>query len=155
MPAVRFRTAARALAPLAAAVALAAAPPALASLGDEVASVERDRAVLNGVTQVSAGDGYEVHEIAHASGSVRQYVAGGRVFAVTWEGSAVPDLALLLGDYHPRYASLIVPQPGNHHVVSVAANGLSVHTQTILRSHRGQVVATSIAPPKTVFASLR
>lgn len=127
---------------------------AQASLGNEVASIEHDRLSLNGVTEVTAEAKFERHEIAYAGGHVRQYVTGGRVFAVAWDGTAAPDLKLLLGDYHARYLSMVRPQPGAHHVVNVSGDGLTISVQTILRSHRGQVVVTALVPPGAPVASL-
>ena len=136
-------------------LALAASPLARASLGDDVSSVDRDRASLQGVTQVTAGSGYETHEIAHPGGSVRQYVAGGRVFAVSWDGVATPDLARLLGAYHSHYPALVRPQPGNHHVVAVNADGLSIAVERVLRASRGRVVLTTLVPSAVSAATLR
>ncbi len=136
-------------------IAAAASPSAGASLGDEVGSIDRDRAALQGVTQVTAGAGYETHEIAHPGGSVRQYVAGGRVFAVSWEGATTPDLTRLLGTYHTRYAALVRPQPGNHHVVAVNADGLSIAVERVLRASRGRVVLTTLVPSAVAAAGVR
>jgi Protein of unknown function (DUF2844) len=135
--------------------ALLASPLACASLGDEVGSIDRDRAVLQGVTQVTASQAYETHEIAHPGGNVRQYVAGGRVFAVSWDGVGTPDLRQLLGTYHARYAALVRPQPGSHHVVAVNADGLSIAVARVLRSNRGRVVLTNLVPSAVAADSLR
>lgn len=135
--------------------AVLASPLARASLGDEVGSIDRDRAALQGVTQVTAGPTYETHEIAHPGGNVRQYVAGGRVFAVSWDGVGTPDLRQLLGTYHARYASLVRPQPGNHHVVAVNADGLSIAVARVLRSNHGRVVLTNLVPSAVAADSLR
>ncbi len=48
----------------------------------------------------SAGASYLVRDTTLDTGTqVREYVSGGRVFAVTWDGPMLPDLKALLGKY--------------------------------------------------------
>lgn len=77
-----------------------------AALGDDVRSIDADRAHLRGALRITTAERYSVHEIAAPSGmTVRQYVApSGRVFAVTWSGPWPPDLRQLLGPYFERFS---------------------------------------------------
>jgi Protein of unknown function (DUF2844) len=62
-----------------------------------------------------------VHQIVTAAGStVREYATHtGGVFAVTWSGTQVPDLKVLLGSYFDRYVSLAQTRRTGHHVLSI------------------------------------
>ena len=77
-----------------------------AALGDDLISVEADRAHLRGALRVTSAAGYAVHEIALDQGAVvREYVApSGTVFAVTWSSPGPPDLRRLLGGYFERFS---------------------------------------------------
>lgn len=58
----------------------------------------QDTAVLAHVTSVGAS--YITRDTTLASGThVCEYVSGGSVFAVTWDGPILPDLKALLGKY--------------------------------------------------------
>jgi hypothetical protein len=51
-----------------------------------------------------AASSYTVHEIQAATGTVvREYVSGGKVFAVAWQGPWPPDMRQLLGSYFDQY----------------------------------------------------
>jgi hypothetical protein len=53
-----------------------------------------------------------------AGATVREYVSGGKVFAVAWQGTARPDLQQLLGPYYTRAMELVradkLKRPGRH-----------------------------------------
>ncbi len=72
---------------------------AFAALGGNAASVEADRAQINGSVQQRQTSSYTVHEITGASGTVlREYVSSnGNVFGVAWHGQFAPDMHQLLG----------------------------------------------------------
>ncbi|WP_063625746.1 DUF2844 domain-containing protein [Burkholderia sp. AU4i] len=78
---------------------------AYASLGGGAPSVSDDqvRLVANHQAvnhQATAGVGYTVSEMVLPSTTVvREYVAGGKVFAVTWSGPSAPNVRQLLGTY--------------------------------------------------------
>jgi hypothetical protein len=96
-------------APLLAAGALVMAlspVPADASLGGQVATVESDRARMQGSRTVTAVAGYSVHELTASTGTVvREFVsAEGTVFAVAWQGPFMPNLRQLLGDYYEPFS---------------------------------------------------
>jgi hypothetical protein len=93
---------------LLAACALAAAlftTPAHAGLGDEVASVEKDRTTLKAKLRVSKHASYDVHELALDTGAtVREFVGqDNKVFAVSWSGGWRPNLRELFSKHYDRY----------------------------------------------------
>lgn len=92
LPRGRRRLAALALAALSSA-------PAYATLGGDLASVEADRLQMQATVRHASQATYTVHELTLANkGVVREYTSPqGVVFAVTWHGSAMPDLRQLLG----------------------------------------------------------
>ena len=127
---------------------------AFASLGDEVASIERDRVALTGTHTVAPGPAFEVHDLAVPGGHVKEYVAAGRVFAIAWSGASTPDLSQLLGAYHDAYGSLVKPQPGRHHAVAVDSDSLVIRVSKLPRGIEGKVLVPSLAPAGVTIATL-
>jgi hypothetical protein len=82
---------------------------AFAALGSNAASVELDRAQINGSVQQRQTTAYTVHEITGASGTVlREYVSSnGNVFGVAWHGQFAPDMHQLLGAYFDQYTAAV------------------------------------------------
>jgi Protein of unknown function (DUF2844) len=79
-------------------------PSAWATLGQSAASVEADRAKLNGQHQRRSAAGYSIDTITAAGMEITEYVSSvGVVFAVVWKGTGAPDLKLLLGEYYDEY----------------------------------------------------
>jgi hypothetical protein len=88
-------------------VVLALPVRASASLGGDVGSVRADQVRMQGaLMQITNGGTYAVHEMRASSGTtVREYVSpSGTVFAVAWQGPAIPDLRQVLGIYFAPYA---------------------------------------------------
>jgi Protein of unknown function (DUF2844) len=133
------------------AVALAgsATLPAFAALGGDAASVDADVAKMKGQARSAPAGGYTVSEIRLPSGTVvREYVsAGGKVFAVTWSGSAIPDLQQTLGTYFEEYkAAAAAPHSGHHHL-QIRHPDLVVTTGGHMRAWRGRAYVPSLLPP--------
>ena len=86
-------------APIVSALLLAYAGACHAALGG--APEDFGAASTTAAANVSpAGAIYSVRSTTLDTGTtVREYVAGGRVFAVTWDGPMLPDLKALLGKY--------------------------------------------------------
>lgn len=101
---------------LAAAAVLAASAPAHAALGGRGASVEADRARMSASPREvkSRVAGWSVQQIVTPEGtSIREYVsAGDRVFAVAWDGPALPDLQQLLGDHFAPFRDAALAKRG-------------------------------------------
>jgi len=87
---------------------LLAAPfarPAYAGLGDEVASVEKDRVGMQAKLHVSKRTNYDIHELTLDTGAtVREFVGqDNMVFAVSWSGGWRPNLRDLFSKHYDRY----------------------------------------------------
>ena len=79
-------------------------PPLWAALGQPESTVERDRAMMKGQRHRGSGTGFSIERITVAGMEIKEYVSSdGVVFAVVWEGTGVPDLKLLLGEYYEEY----------------------------------------------------
>src|SRR5215813_1504878 len=77
------------------------APNAFGTLGGDAGSVQSDVVRMQGSLRSTSQAAFTVHEIKALSGTVvREYVSpGGTVFAVSWRGSALPNMRELLGSY--------------------------------------------------------
>jgi hypothetical protein len=107
---------------LVAACVLLCAVQSFAALGDDVSSVDADRAHLNASVRVLTSQRYSIHEMQVPTGAtLRQYVSpAGRVFAVSWQGFA-PDLQQLLGEHFNDYMAA---------ASQVLRRGRGVHVET-------------------------
>ena len=137
------------------ALGLALPAASLAALGDDVGSIERDRAAMKGTLRVTPQITYDVHEITLPSGRVREYIAAGHVFAVAWDGHTNPDLTQLLGTHVETFHALVKPQPGNHHVVSIRTNDMIISLRQLPRGMEGHVIVPSLLPAGIAPAALR
>jgi hypothetical protein len=124
-----------------------AAAPALAALGGDATSVEADRAVMRGALHVTTSAQYTVHEIETPAGVfVREYVADGRVFAVSWHGHGRPDLRQVLGSYYVPFAQAAGTPTRNHSHLSVATPQVVVQSSGHLRAFNGRAWAPALLP---------
>jgi len=136
--------------------------PAKAALGDRVASVQADRASMKGQLRTRSAPGYSVQEITSASGTVvREYVSpAGVVFAVSWNGPAMPNLQQTLGTYFAQYQTSVrsrrttrgLRQGHNH--VEVHTPSLIVHAGGHMREYFGLAYAPSLLPPNLSISDL-
>lgn len=140
------------------AAALGSATPALAALGGDVSSVEADRASLKGaLTGFTTVGAYGVHELTTTSGvHVREYVAGGKVFAVSWQGPVIPDLRQVLGAYYATYAqAAAAPHAGSHRHLKVEQPGLVVESNGHMRAFYGRAWDPALLPANFSVADIR
>jgi hypothetical protein len=126
-----------------------AAMPAFAALGDDVASIENDRAQMKGQLRLTSVAGYAVHELQLPSGTVvREYVSsGGKVFAVSWRGPAIPDLQQTLGTYFEQYKAASGTTDRGHHHLAVREPSLVAHAGGHMRAWAGQAYVPALLPP--------
>ncbi|HTP51202.1 MAG TPA: DUF2844 domain-containing protein [Anaeromyxobacteraceae bacterium] len=91
----------------------AAALPAVAALGEPVASVASDTKALAATRRAdTARQGYTVHELATGGSVVREFSSpAGVVFGIAWQGIAEPDLTPLLGSYLTEYRASLAETP--------------------------------------------
>lgn len=98
----------------------------------------------------SAGGGsrpYTVNQTVLTSGAVvREYVAAGTVFAIAWQGAALPPLNTLLGSYFPSYMqgldTLRAMRTGYYGPASVEQQNLVVQSG----GHMGSFVGRAYLP---------
>jgi hypothetical protein len=123
--------------------------PASAVLGDTAASVQADRARMNGTLRTVEKGRFAIHEIETAAGtSVREYVSpAGVVFAVTWAGPSLPDLRQLLGLHFETYTRAVKAQRAGRGPVSVREPGLVVQSGGQMRAFFGRAYVPSMIPP--------
>jgi Protein of unknown function (DUF2844) len=136
---------------------LAVMAPAHATLGGGVASIEADRARLQGQVQVSTVAGVTVHEITTAAGTrVREYLTpDGAVFAFTWRGPFIPDMRQLLGTYYEQYAHAAQEaRPLGKRHLSVQLPGLVVESNGHMRAFFGRAWDPTLLPQNFSLSNL-
>ncbi|HVN46637.1 MAG TPA: DUF2844 domain-containing protein [Steroidobacteraceae bacterium] len=122
--------------------------PAFAALGGDAISVESDRAAVKGVLRVTPFLEYDMHEIRTDAGTViHEYVSPqGKVFAISWRGPGLPNLAQLLGDYSAQLAQA-VPRPHyNHHHLRVTSPNVIMESDAYLRTLSGRAWVPALLP---------
>lgn len=137
--------------------------PARAGLGDTVASVQSDRLSMKGQLRATPGPGYSVQEITAAAGTVvREYVSSsGVVFAVSWNGPAMPDLKQTLGTYFTQYQTAVTTQRAQathrgrgHNHLEIRGPSLIVHAGGHMRQYFGVAYVPSLMPPNLSISDL-
>lgn len=150
---------------LTAALALGAASlvdrPAHAALGATAASVEADRVSMKGQVQARSEAGYSVQEITTASGTlVREFVSpAGVVFAVSWNGPAMPNLQQALGTYFAELQSAVQTQRSQHarsghNHLDVREPNLVLHAVGHMRQYFGMAYVPSLMPQNLSVSDL-
>ncbi len=133
------------------------AAPAFATLGGGVASIETDRARLEGRVQVTTLAGLTVHEITTPAGTrVREYLTpDGAVFAFTWRGPFIPDLRQLLGTYYAQYAHAVQEtHPTGRRHLSIRLPGVVVESSGHMRAFSGRAWDPALVPPGFSLSNL-
>jgi hypothetical protein len=123
--------------------------PALATLGEDVASVENDRVQMKAQLRTTSIAGYTVHEVVLPTDTVvREYVApSGKVFAVSWHGPLQPDFRQTLGRYFDEYRNeASSPRVGRRHL-AIEHVDLVVHSHGRMRAFQGTAYVPSLLPP--------
>ena len=125
--------------------------PALAALGQPLASVEDDRAQMEGTRSEAQAPDYVVHRIQAPTGTiVEEWVSqDGTVFAVSWHGPFVPNLHQLLGAYYPALADEIKREPARPRrrgAVLVQRDDLVIETGGHMRAFVGRAYIPSRLP---------
>ena len=122
--------------------------PAMAALGGDAVSVEADRVRIRGVLHVTPVADYAVHEIQTPSGLVvREFLsANGKVFAVSWRGPGIPDLATLLGTYSAQAAQAVSRPHYDHHHLNVQTPDVVVQSTGHTRAYSGRAWVPALLP---------
>lgn len=132
-------------------------PPALATLGEDVTTVENDRVKMKAQVRTTSVAGYTVHEMQTPSGTmIREYIApSGKVFAVAWNGPLLPDFPQTLGRYFDEYhSSASSPHVGRRSLVHEGAD-LVVHSFGHMRAFYGNAYVQSLLPPNFSPADIK
>jgi hypothetical protein len=125
--------------------------PAWAALGDNVSSVDSDAQALGGQHRLVAKEGYNLHQITMADGSVvNEFVSpAGVVFGVSWAGHFIPNLHQLLGSYmtdlQQGQRTRVIPRRG----VTIQGDDFVFTNFGRLRSFRGRAYVPSLVPSNT------
>jgi hypothetical protein len=136
---------------------------AIATLGESADSIAADQRVLGGQLQTpgeqqpgaernrqtAPSESYTVQQITTPAGMiVNEYVSpDGTVFAVSWRGPRLPDLAQLLGTYFADFqTAAAVPGRQQRHLV-LKTERLVVETGGHMRDFRGRAYVPSLLPP--------
>ena len=124
-----------------------AGTPAIAALGQGVATVEADRMQVRATVRQVSHASYTVHELTDPmNGLVREYVApGGQVFAVTWHGPTMPNLQQIMGVHFDTLAN-IRHQPGARTHVAAQSGNLVFESAGHLRSFHGRAYLADAIP---------
>jgi hypothetical protein len=121
-----------------------------AVLGGSEASVVADQAHMQASLQSTSSAGYTVHELRAPTGIVvREYVAGGTVFGIAWQGPWPPDMTQLLGSYFGPYQQALQAQNSNRvgrRPIHIQISGLVVNSSGHPRSFRGHAYVPDLLP---------
>jgi hypothetical protein len=138
------------------------ARPAYAALGATTASIEPDRASMKGQLRSRSEAGYSVEEITDASGTVvREYVSpAGVVFAVSWNGSSLPNLQQTFGAYFTQFQAAVqarrAQQPAfrGHNHLEIHTPALVVHAMGHMRQYFGIAYVPALMPANVSISDL-
>ena len=140
---------------------LAAAAPAAAVLGEDLASVHADQLRMGAQRRQQVQLAMQVHVLSLPDGSTSgQYAApDGWVFAVSWNTRFKPRLDQLLGTHFAAYAEAgrqaQARRPGVMHSAAVSQGDLVVRSTAHLQAHVGMAYLRSLMPAGTAPDALR
>ena len=130
---------------------------ASAALGGDAASLQADQAALNATQHITAAADYQVYELQTASGTVvREYLSTtGVVFAIAWQGPALPNQRLLLGDYFTRYTDAARNWSGGHGHLLIREDDLVVESSGHMRAFFGRAYLPQQIPPGAAVSDIQ
>ena len=130
-------------------VTVVSSTPALAALGGDVSSVQKDRTRFKASVQFSPAAHYSVHELTAPTGTViREYMTeDGHVFGVTWQGPWRPDLRQLLGPYFADFQQAAKAKgTGRNGPLSSRSSRLVIEMSGHPRAFRGRAYLPDLVP---------
>jgi hypothetical protein len=139
----------RAWVPALALMTVVSSTPALAALGGDVSSVQKDRTRFKASVQLSTAAHHAVHELKAPTGTViREYVTeDGRVFGVTWQGPWRPDLRQLLGPYFADFQQAAKAKgTGRNGPLSSRSSRFVIEMSGHARAFRGRAYVPDLVP---------
>ncbi|HZP01895.1 MAG TPA: DUF2844 domain-containing protein [Terriglobia bacterium] len=122
--------------------------PAWAVLGEYDSSIGIDQKVMRGEVRALTMQGYSVHEITGADRTVvREYVSPqGRVFGISWQGVAMPNLQQLLGSYFAQFQQASQSRKRRRGPLVVRTDQLVVESGGHMRSFHGRAYVPGLVP---------
>jgi len=126
--------------------------PSFAGLGEDVSSVQVDRAHMQGNLRTTQAQAYTVQEIQAPTGIiVREYVSPttGKVFGVTWQGPWPPDMRQILASYFGQYQQALQSQANSHagrRPLVIQQPGLILQAGGHARSFAGRAYIPEVLP---------
>lgn len=134
----------------------AASVPAAAALGEDASSVLADQAQMQARLEITSAAKFSVQRLLLPSATtVTQYVSpAGMVFAVTWQGPAMPDLQQVLGRYFETYSEAVKKQRASG-ARSMQQPGLVVQTGGHMRAFFGRVYVPPMLPQGVAAEEIR
>jgi Protein of unknown function (DUF2844) len=136
-------------------LALTSSTSAWATLGQDEASIQSDQG--NGTRRIEAVGRHSMHEIRMSSGTVvREFVSGGAVFAVAWDGPFLPDLRHLLGAYSARASdgARARRRGRGHGPLLIRTPELVVENSGHMRRFRGRAYLPARVPPDVSLTAI-
>jgi hypothetical protein len=130
---------------------------AWAALGSDAASIVADRAHFQASVTVRPHSLYDIHEMTLSTGTtVREYAApGGVVFAIGWDGPAMPDLQQTLGAHFEEYLAAARANQSGHHHLAAQRGDLVIMSTGHMRAFAGRAYLASAVPPGVSIDELR
>ncbi len=122
--------------------------PAWAVLGEYQNTVGADQKVMRGQVRSVTQQGYSLHEIKGADGTVvREYVSpDGVVFGLSWQAPAMPNLAQLLGSYYPDFQLASSRRMRHRGPLVVRTDRVVIESGGHMRAFRGRAYVPSLMP---------
>jgi hypothetical protein len=98
-----------------------------------------------------------VHEIQLPSGTLlREYVGSdGKVFAIAWNGPAIPNLRQTLGQYFDNYVTAAKANRSGHHHLQIQQSDLVVQSSGHMRAFFGRAYLPPAVPGGVSVGDLR
>jgi hypothetical protein len=128
-------------------------------LGGDLSSVEADRVHVNANSHITMRQNYTVHELQSPAGTVvREYASpSGRVFAVAWQGPAMPDMKQLLGSHFEEFqrAAEVQNRRGGHGPLIIQHPRLVVELGGHMRSFVGRAYLPDEVPSEVANEEIR
>ncbi len=133
----------------------------IAALGGSASTITADRVKMEAaLLRIQAAQGYTLHELRSAAGTtVREYVSSsGDVFAVAWDGPAMPDLRQVLGDSFLTFQRAVEASRGTRRArgpLSIDTGDFVVQTSGHMRSLSGRAYLKRLMPAGVQPAAIR
>ncbi|MBZ5514013.1 MAG: DUF2844 domain-containing protein [Acidobacteriia bacterium] len=124
------------------------AAPTWATLGEYEASVSSDQQYLRGKLQTTPRQGYTLHRIASADGTVvREYISpAGLVFGISWQSVTMPNLRQLMGSYYAQFQQASQSRVRRRGPFVVRTDQLVVESGGHMRAFHGRAYVPNLLP---------